>query len=91
MHFEVTASSFPVAAGSQDYTATSGTYTLSVSNNGLASVTIPLTNDGDSEGPEEFFANLATMGHTASRTTLDPAAATASILDDDGMEVQRQL
>lgn len=58
-------------------------HTLGNYNNGLVTVTIPIMDDTDLEGTEDFYAYLAAL-NPSPRTTLDPVLATANIMDEDG-------
>lgn len=75
------------STGSEDYAAMSDTYTLSVTNNGLVTATVPIMDDSESEGTEDFFANLE-AANLSPRSTLDPAVATVKIMDEDGTKLE---
>lgn len=70
------------ATAGSDYTAKSGTYTLSA---GATTGTVSITISGDAaaEGDETFFVNLA----NASNATLATSQVTGVILEDDSLTI----
>lgn len=68
-------------AGSADYTATSGTYTISAGSQYI-SVTIPITDDTLDE-PNETFTVTGTV--TSGNTTNPTINSTVNIIDNDGL------
>lgn len=67
----------------EDYESTTEILTFSMANqNTPVPVSVPITNDNDTEGIERFFGRLTS---TEDRVTLSPDVTTISIIDDDGI------
>jgi len=76
------------ATAPADYTATAGTITFADGDTAPQTITIPITNDGLSEPPENFTVTLSGAGSVGSpaslnATIIDPAAA-IPLLDNLG-------